>query len=120
MTEVVEQGSASDSETSCLDLSYYLEFKDDNNSNYDDSLDGGRQPYLYETMEDIISNGSNDNDRSVEKNLERLSNLSWYVSLHFILLYKNMIAVHIPRLDGVCLNVWVFTFCQHYVLSSNV
>ena len=37
--------------------------------NYDDRLDGGIQPYLYEPMEDTISNGSNDNDRS-EENLD--------------------------------------------------
>ena len=43
MTEVVEQENGSDSETSCLDLSYSSEFEDDNNSNYDDRLNGGIQ-----------------------------------------------------------------------------
>ena len=83
MTEVVEQENASDSETSCLDL-YSSEFEDDNNSNYDDRLNDGMERYLYEPMEDTISNGSNNNDRSEEENLERVSNLSWYISLHWI------------------------------------
>ena len=40
-------------------------------------------------MEDTTSSGSNENDRPEEENLERLSNLSWYVSLYFILLLQN-------------------------------
>ena len=48
MTEVVEQESVADSETSCFDLSYSSsEFEDDNNSNYDDRLDGGIQTCLF-------------------------------------------------------------------------
>ena len=71
MTEVVSQESASHSEISCLDLSYsYSGFEDDNN--YNDRLDGRIQPYVYESIEDTISNGSNDNDRSEEESLERL------------------------------------------------
>ena len=55
---MTEQESVYDSETSYLDLSYSLEFKGDNDGNYDDRLDGGIQSYLYEPMEDT-SSGSN-------------------------------------------------------------
>ena len=78
--------SASDSETSCLDLSYSSsEFESVNDGNNDNRLDIGIQPYLYEPMEDTTSS-DNENDRPEEKNLKRLSNLSWYISLYFILL----------------------------------
>ena len=88
MTEVLEQESASDSEASCFDLSYSSsKFESDNDGN-NDRLDGGIQPYLYEPMKDTTSSGNNENDRPEEENLERLSNLSWYVSLYFIFLLK--------------------------------
>ena len=72
MTEI---GSpSSESETSCLDLSYSSSEFDGDNSH---ELDGGLEPYLYEPMQDTTDTQESYSDD--EENLERLSNLNWYI-----------------------------------------
>ena len=51
-------------------------FEDDNSSKYDGRLDGGIQSYFLNQWKILYQKRSNDNDRSEEENLERLSNLT--------------------------------------------
>ena len=125
VTEIVKQESASNSETSCLDFSCSSsEFKDDNSSNYDDRLDGGIQPYLYEPMEDTISNSRNNNDRSEEENLEKLSNLCWYIWMKsdssgmYCFKDKECLSIRHTRQDfsyQICKSC---TICSYYKLCT--
>ena len=72
MTEIGTPSS--ESETSCLDSPYSSsEFEGDNNH----ELDGGLEPHLYEPMQDTTD--TQESCSGDEENLERLSNLNWYI-----------------------------------------
>ena len=96
MTDIVYKESDFDADTSCLDLSYSSsEFEDDNNSKYDDRLDGGIQSYFmnqWKIQYQIAAMIMTDLKKRISRGFQIWASKLLCTLYYF---YKTMIGVHV-------------------------